>query len=447
MNDYIFREYDIRGEVESDFTEDVVEKIGKAIGTHLARNDVTEMVIGRDCRLSSDRLKKILVKGLVSTGMHIVDIGVCHTPLVYYALFHLEKNGGVMITGSHNPPEFNGFKVCVGKTTIHGREIQALKELIKNNDFVRGEGSMTTQNILPEYTEEISANVAVSKRLKVVVDAGNGTGGLASVPVLKRLGCDVIELHCAMDGNFPNHHPDPTIPANLKELIETVKKEKADLGLSYDGDADRIGVVDEKGNIIWGDRLMIIFAREILKELPGATFVSEVKASQQFYDDVNGRGGKAIMWKAGHSLIKAKMKEQQAVLGGEMSGHIFFSHRYYGFDDAVYASCRLIEILSKTEGPLSDLLADVPETFTTPEIRVDCPDDKKFQIIEEVRKRFRNRYELIEIDGARIIMPGGWALVRASNTQPVLVMRFEADAPDRLEEIKKEVSSFVNTLL
>jgi phosphomannomutase/phosphoglucomutase len=281
----------------------------------------------------------------------------------------------------------------------------------------------------------------------VVVDAGNGTGGHAAVPLLKRLGAEVIDLYCDMDGRFPHHHPDPTVPAYIKDLIQTVQREKADLGIGYDGDADRIGVIDEKGDIIWGDHLMIIFAREVLKEVPGATFISEVKASQNFYDDINQKGGKAIMGKTGHSLMKAKMKEEHALVAGEVSGHIFFAHRYYGFDDAIYATCRLLEILSNTDKTLSGLLSDVPKTWTTPEIRVDCPDDKKFAVIDRVKEIFKDKYQIIDIDGARILMPGGWGLVRASNTQPVLVLRFEADSEKRLKEIKREVSSFVERII
>lgn len=447
MNENIFREYDIRGVVGTDFTDEVVENLGKGIGTYLVEHEVKEITLGRDCRISSEGLRDTLVRGLLSTGINVIDIGVCHTPLLYFSLFHLEKNGAVMITGSHNPPEFNGFKVCLGKTTIHGPEIQIIKELIKQNSFVQGSGKITSKDILEAYWDRIAEDISLSKKIRVVIDAGNGTGGKAAVPLLKRLGCEVIELYCNMDGNFPNHHPDPTVPKNLKDLIETVKKEKADVGFAYDGDADRIGAVDEQGNIIWGDHLMIIYARDILKEAPGSTFISEVKASQNFYNDIESRGGKAIMWKTGHSLIKAKMKEEKAVLAGEVSGHVFFAHRYYGFDDAIYASCRLIEILSKTDGALSSLLEDVPKTFTTPEIRVDCPDEKKFEVIEKIRDIFRKNYEVIDIDGARVLMPGGWGLARASNTQPVLVLRFEANTPERLEEIKNEVESVVNEFL
>jgi len=447
MTDHIFREYDIRGVVETDLTKSTVLNLGKAIGTYLLAHGIKEMVVGRDCRLSSESLNKSLIKGLLSTGIDVVDLGICDSPLLYFSLFHLNKNGGVMITGSHNPPEFNGFKICRGKTTIHGSEIQKLKEIINKNSFDIGSGNLSYTDILSAYWDTIAADIKLSKKLKVVIDAGNGTGGRASVELLKQLGCKVNELYCDMDGNFPNHHPDPTLPTCLKDLIETVKREKADLGISYDGDADRIGAVDEKGNIIWGDQLLTIFAREILKESPGATFISEVKASQNFYNDINQKGGKAIMWKTGHSLIKAKMKEENALLAGEMSGHMFFAHRYFGFDDAVYATCRLLEILSTTNAPLSSFLSDLPKTFTTPEIRVACPDSKKFEITEKVKTHFKKSCKTIDIDGVRILMKDGWGLVRSSNTQPVLVLRFESNTRERLDEIKKEVETVVKNLI
>ncbi|MFC1591673.1 cupin domain-containing protein [Thermodesulfobacteriota bacterium] len=447
MNEHIFREYDIRGVVGTDLTPEAVQDLGRAIGTYLVRHGVRAMTVGRDCRLSSESLRDSLVSGLLTTGVSVTDIGVCHTPLLYFSLFHLNLDGGVMITGSHNPPEFNGFKVCLGKTTIHGEEIQKLKTLIKNSDYETGMGRTAAEDILPAYMDYIADNISLTRSLKVVVDAGNGTGGTAAVPLLKRLGCEVVELYCEMDGTFPHHHPDPTVPGNLEDLIATVIKEKADMGIGFDGDGDRIGAVDERGRIIWGDHLMIIFGRDILQEHPGATMISEVKGSQNFYNDITARGGRAIMWKTGHSLIKAKMKAENALLGGEMSGHMFFAHRYFGFDDAVYAACRLAEVVAKSEGTLSDLLQDVPKTFTTPEIRVECADEKKFAVIAKVKQAFAAKYEIIDIDGARIKMPGGWGLVRASNTQPVLVLRFEADSQKRLTEIRNEVEAVVNKLL
>lgn len=446
MNEYIFREYDIRGTVGDDLNDTVVERLGRAIGTYYRRHGICEMTLGRDCRLSSKGLRDALANGLMQTGMTITDIGVCHTPLLYFSLFHKDLNAGVMITGSHNPPEFNGFKVCFGKTTIYGSEIQELKKIALRNNFISGTGSISEAHIMTEYIQKIASDIGVLSKKKVVVDAGNGTGGQAAIPLLNKIGCDVIPIFCDMDGRFPHHHPDPTVPEYMKTLIDTVLHEKADLGIGYDGDADRIGVVDEKGNIIWGDQLMIVFSRDILQRHPGATFISEVKGSQNFYDDVEKHGGRAIMWKTGHSLIKAKMKEENAMLAGEMSGHMFFADRYYGFDDALYASCRLIEILSGTACTMSALLQDVPITFTTPEIRIACPDDKKFKIIEQVKEKFTTEYTVIDIDGARITMPGGWGLVRASNTQPVLVLRFEGVTRQRLEEIQTMVETFVRQL-
>jgi len=447
MNENIFREYDIRGVVQTDLPDVVVQTLGKSIGTFFREHNVQEITLGRDCRLSSEGLRNVFVSGLQSAGVTIIDIGVCHTPLLYFSLFHLGVSGGVMITGSHNPPEFNGFKICLGKTTIHGRDIQKINEIAKQGHFAHGGGTVSTQSILSSYWDHIAQDIALKKSLRVVVDAGNGTGGQAAVPLLKRLGCEIVELNCSMDGRFPNHHPDPTIPKNLEQLIATVQQQQADVGIAYDGDADRIGVVDDQGAIIWGDQLMILFARDILKRVPGATFISEVKASQNFYREVERSGGRAIMWKTGHSLIKAKMLEEQAALAGEVSGHIFFAHRYFGFDDAVYATCRLLEIISNAAVPLSQLLADVPRTYATPEIRVDCADERKFAVIEEMKQIFQRRYEIIDIDGARVLMPGGWGLVRASNTQPVLVLRFEADSPGRLEEIRSEVESVVKAYL
>jgi phosphomannomutase/phosphoglucomutase len=382
---------------------------------------------------------------LISTGCDVVDIGICPTPVYYFSLFHLNKEGGMMVTGSHNPPEFNGFKVSVGKSTIFGEEIQNLKRLIERGKFITGRGNLSTTEIIRPYQDYIK------KKIKVVIDAGNGTAGVVAGPLLRDLGCEVEELYCEIDGRFPNHFPDPTIPEYLKDLTNRVKKLQADVGIGYDGDGDRIGVVDDKGNIIWGDQLMVLFAREILKYKRGATFVAEVKCSQNLFTDIEKHGGKAIMSRTGHSLIKEKMREEKAVLGGEMSGHIFFADRYFGFDDAIYASCRLIELLSKTERKLSQLLEDVPKTFITPEIRVDCPDEIKFKVVEKVKEELRKDYSVIDVDGVRVQFGDGWGLVRASNTQPVLVLRFESLTEIRLQEIKKliedKVKSAVDSLI
>ena len=447
MNEYIFREYDIRGSVPRDLTPELVTGLGRALGTFFIRNNAHIMVLGRDCRLSSPDVRDQLVKGLVETGMQVIDIGVCHTPLVYFSLFQLGQSAGVMITGSHNPPEYNGFKVCLGKATIHGEQIQQLKNLLLQGDFEIGSGACEKRNMLPVYLDYLADSICVERPLKVVIDAGNGTGGQVAVPLLERLGCEVINLYCEMDGHFPHHHPDPTVLDNLRDLIDEVRKTRADVGISYDGDADRIGVVDDQGSIIRGDHLLLIFARSILEEIPGATFISEVKGSQVLYQEIERLGGRAVMWKTGHSLIKAKMLEEQALAAGEMSGHMFFAHRYFGFDDAVYATCRLLEIISRSPAPASALLDGIPPTCATPEIRLECPDHSKFAVVEQVKDTLRGRYPLNDIDGARFDMPGGWALVRASNTQPALVLRFEALTTERLDEIRGEIETLVYGLL
>ena len=443
INPQIFREYDIRGVVNKDLTPDVVRILGKGFGTHMAQLGRKELVVGRDGRLSSEIYKEALIEGLTSSGCNVVNIGLCPTLVYYFSIFRLDKDGGMMITGSHNPPEFNGFKVSVGKSTIFGEEIQNLRQLIDEGKFIAGRGNVSQEEIIRPYHHYIKKNIHIEKRMRVVIDAGNGTAGILAGPLLRDLGCEVEELYCEVDGRFPNHFPDPTIPGNLKDLIDRVKKLRADVGIGYDGDADRIGVVDDQGNIIWGDQLMILFAREILKYKKGASFVAEVKCSQNLFDDIEKHGGKAMMWRTGHSLIKEKMKEEKAALGGEMSGHIFFADRYFGYDDAIYASCRLIELLSKTDQKLSQLLSDVPKTFITPEIRVDCPDEIKFKVVEKVKEVLRKDYPIIDVDGVRVKFEDGWGLVRASNTQPVLVLRFEALTEKRLQIIRKLIEDKV----
>ncbi len=443
INPQIFREYDIRGVVDKDLTPDIVRTIGQGFGAHMAQLDRRELVVGRDGRLSSKAFEEALIEGLLSTGCNVVGIGLCPTPVYYFSIFHLDKDGGMMVTGSHNPPEFNGFKVSVGKSTIFGEEIQNLRRLVGKGKFPAGKGNLSKGEIIRPYQDYIKKNIHVQKKLKVVIDAGNGTAGVVAGTLLRELGCELEELYCDVDGRFPNHFPDPTIPENLSVLIDRVKKARADVGIGYDGDADRIGVVDDQGNIIWGDQLMILFSREILKGKKGATFVAEVKCSQNLFADVEKHGGKALMWKTGHSLIKDKMREEKAALGGEMSGHIFFADRYLGYDDAIYASCRLIEILSKTDKKLSRLLSDVPKTFITPEIRVDCPDEIKFKVVEKVKEVLRKDHPVIDVDGVRVKFGDGWGLVRASNTQPALVLRFEALTRDRLHEIKEYVENQV----
>lgn len=453
----LFREYDIRGIVGKELTESVAEQIGRGYATMAADRGAKTVSVGRDGRLSSPALRDHLVKGLTAGGLHVVDIGVCPTPILYFSLFHLKVDGGIMITGSHNAAEYNGFKICIGKDAIYGEDIQRLRKIVESGKFSSGSGTVTERPIIADYLgylKQAFAGVHASG-MRVVIDCGNGAAALVAVQAMEQLGCSVTQLYCDLDGRFPNHHPDPTVVENLEDLIREVKTTKAAVGIAYDGDADRIGTVDERGVILWGDRLMVIYARDILAVKPGATILSEVKSSQCLYDDIKQKGGRGIMWKTGHSLIKAKMKEEKAALAGEMSGHMFFADRYFGYDDAIYASCRLIEILAKAKRPLSSLLEDLPPTSVTPEIRVDCEDDVKFELVKRVQARFLQYAkakqslgkegikirDLITIDGIRIIFEDGWGLIRASNTQPALVLRFEATTPAKLHSIRGLVES------
>ena len=443
----LFREYDIRGLVDQDMTDQAVHLIGKGLGTMVVAAGGSKVVVGRDCRLSGGRFAEMMITGLNATGVDVIDLRVVPTPLTYFAANTLDVDGLCMITGSHNPPEYNGLKVGVGKTTLHGEGIQELRRLVESGKFIHGKGTTEVHDIVRPYMEYVRENLRLgARKLKVVVDAGNGTGGVVAVPLFQTLGIEVIPLFIEMDGNFPNHHPDPTVEKNLEHLRQKVLEVKADLGIAYDGDADRVGAVDEKGGVLWGDQLMILFSRALLEENPGAAIVGEVKCSMNLYDDIAKKGGRPIMWKAGHSLIKAKMKEEKALLAGEMSGHIFFGHRWFGFDDAIYASGRLLELVSRVEGPLSSLLADVPRTFSSPEIRVDCPEDKKFEVVRRAQQWFASRYDTVMVDGVRVSFPDGWGLVRASNTQPLLVLRFEATSDQRLKEIGALVSGKVEEL-
>jgi phosphomannomutase / phosphoglucomutase len=439
----IFREYDIRGVADVDLPSDGIQKLGRAIGTYLQRKAGRKISLGRDCRLSGGRLHDALLEGLLASGCEVTDVGVVPTPLLYFACMHLHADGGVQITGSHNPKDYNGFKVVCGKTTIFGDEIQKIYQLIVNNDFASGKGSVKTHNIEDEYVENIAAFFDWKRKVKVVVDAGNGTAGPAMTKLLKKLNVDATELYFEMDGNFPNHHPDPTVEKNLNLLQAAVKREGAELGIAFDGDADRIGAVDENGKVIWGDYLLLIYAREILTRKPGSTFIGEVKCSQVLYDELERLGGKPIMYRTGHSLIKAKMKEEHAEMAGEMSGHMFFADRFYGFDDALYAAGRLLEIVANSGKPLSAQLEGLPEMVSTPEIRVDCSDETKFEVIRLVAEHFRRMYKVVDVDGVRVIFEHGWGLARASNTQPVLVLRFEASSPELLAQYQNEVEEAV----
>lgn len=448
MNSQIFREYDIRGLVGKDLNEEVVEAIGRGFGTYLQKKSGKKVIIGRDNRLSSEKFSNALKEGILSTGCDILDVGLVPTPVFYFSIINLNGDGGMMVTGSHNPPDFNGFKVCVGKTTIYGEEIQNLRKLIEKGEFIKSKrGEVKNVNTIQEYIKFIKDRIKIQNKLKVVLDGGNGTSGLIAPDLIRDLGCEVIELYCNLDGNFPNHFPDPTVPANVEDLIKKVIEEKADLGIAYDGDADRIGVIDDEGKIIFGDQLMILFAKDVLSNIKGAKVICDVKSSQTLVDAIKNYGGEPVMYKTGHSLIKMKMKEIGAPLAGEMSGHIFFSDKYLGYDDAIFASCRLLEILSKEGRKISDIYKEIPKMYSTPEIRLDCPDDKKFKIVNELQKHFKQKYDVIDIDGARILFNDGWGLIRASNTQPVIVLRFEANTEEALESIKNEITNKLKELL
>ncbi|RKH47730.1 phosphomannomutase/phosphoglucomutase [Corallococcus sp. AB049A] len=447
MNAHIFREYDIRGLVDKDLTIEVVELLGLGLGTMIRRKGGTSIVVGRDCRESSTRFRDALAKGLTATGLDVYDVGVVPTPLTYFAANTLPVDGLAMITGSHNPKEFNGFKIGAGKTTFHGPEIKELRRLIEAKDFATSSkpGKVTPYDIITPYNHFIRQTVKVGRKgMKIVIDAGNGTGGAIAVPLFESMGFDVVPLFCEMDADFPNHHPDPTVVENLQDLIKKVKEVKAEVGIAYDGDSDRIGVIDNEGNVLWGDQLMVLFSRYVLKESPGAAIIGEVKCSYTMYDDIAKHGGRPIMWKAGHSLIKSKMKEEHAELAGEMSGHIFFKHRYFGFDDAVYASARLLEILTQEKQSMSQLLADVPKTFASPELRFDTTEEKKFAMVKRATEILRDAgHKVVDVDGVRVTFPDGWGLIRASNTQPILVLRYEASTEARVKEIQALIEKTV----
>lgn len=448
LNKNIFRQYDIRGIVGQDLTPETVELLGKGVGTYFRQGGCKDVALGRDGRLSSPDFAKFFTSGLLSTGCSVTDLGTVPTPLLYFSIYYKNHEAGVMITGSHNPPDYNGFKMMLGKDTLFGDAIQDIYGIIHSGQFIEeGGASVKTYDIIPEYEDYVCNDISLQKKLKIVIDAGNGTAGVVAVPIFKKLGCDVLALYCDVDGHFPNHHPDPTLPEALEDLIQKVAEEKADLGIAYDGDGDRLGVIDNKGQIIWGDKLMIVFARDILARHPGAAIISEVKASKLLYDEIEKLGGRPIMWKTGHSFIKKKIKEEHALLAGEMSGHIFFADRFFGFDDAIYSSARLLELLSRSEDTLSQNLADLPKTYSTPEIRVYASDQVKFTIVDEVKKRLAQKYPVIDIDGVRAVYPNGWALVRPSNTQEILVLRFEANSENDLKEIRSEVEHIIEDVI
>jgi len=462
---HIFREYDIRGMVDSELTPEFAYLLGRGFACMAREHGKNNIAIGWDCRLTSESYAHALAHGLSDEGIDSCLVGVGPTPQLYYAIYSELANefgqpfgGGVQITGSHNPADMNGFKLLIGKQTLAGADIQTLMAHVMRADrsAVRapGEGRIREMVVRERYIQELIKNSRPAigpRRLKIVVDAGNGVGGLVGPEVLRGLGVEVIELFCEPDGRFPNHHPDPTVLENVKDLAARVRETKSDFGIGWDGDADRIGVVDETGQIIYGDMLVLLFAREILKGTKGAIIIGDVKCSSLLFDDVRAHGGNPVMWKTGHSLIKSKLKETNGALAGEMSGHIFFKHRYFGYDDALYASARLVEILSHHTGTLSSLLSDLPKMVSTPEIRVDCPEEIKFRVAEEAQKAFPE-FKVDTTDGVRVQFDHGWGLVRASNTQPILVMRFEATTPEllksynqliveRIEAVKRQLAN------
>ncbi len=442
MNSSIFREYDIRGIAGTDLSSDLARKLGRAYARlaqqRLGKQDL-RISVGRDVRLTGEEYSAALTEGLRSAGVKVITLGQVTTPMTYFSIHQLGLDGAIMVTGSHNPPEYNGFKICVGKGTLHGEDIQELRKLMELDEPIkdRPQGKSEQLDIFPSYFDFLCTNIKIKRPLKIVIDAGNGAASNFAPVVFRKLGCEVVELFCTPDGRFPNHPADPTVESNLQDVINAVKQHSADCGIAFDGDADRVGVVNEKGEILWGDELMIVFSRAVLKERPGATIISEVKSSHRLYNDIEKHGGKGIMWKTGHSLIKAKMKETGAVLAGEMSGHIFFADRFFGFDDAMYAGARFLEILANTDGKASGLLSDVPKTVNTPEIRVECDDSEKWKVVERIQSALRGKYKTNEIDGIRVEFGDAWGLVRASNTQPVIVMRFEAQTAERLAEVRE----------
>jgi phosphomannomutase/phosphoglucomutase len=447
VNPHIFREYDVRGIVARDLAGDVPRHLGQAFGSVLrarAGTDAPRVVVGRDNRPSSDGLTALLIDGVRATGVTVIDIGTVPTPALYYAAARFGTEGAVQITGSHNPPEYNGFKMMVGGRAMWGAAIQELRRRIDGGDYANGSGALSREEILPTYIEDLSARFQLARPVRVVVDCGNGVGSLVAEKLLRQTGAEVISLFCESDGTFPNHHPDPTVDENLEDLIERVRAEGADLGIAFDGDADRLGAVDENGTIVRGDLLLLLFGLDVLERRgPPQRLIFDVKCSRAVPEVFASRGGEPIMWKTGHSLIKEKMKETGALIAGELSGHICFGDDYYGFDDALYGACALLQIVARSPEPLSRRIAEFPSYVSTPEIRIDVDEESKFEVVRAAVDTFSRTHEVNDVDGARITFDGGWGLMRASNTQPVIVLRFEADSEDRLAYIRSTIESWL----
>ena len=445
VNKYIFREYDIRGKVKEDFPPEVVLNLGKAFGTFIKRSGGQEVALSGDVRLSTPDLIQQFKEGVLSTGVDIINIGIVPTPVNYYSMFKLDVAGAVQITGSHNPPEFNGFKMSRNKKSVFGESIQNLREVIESEDFEKGEGDEASYNILNDYKKMINSKIKLNRKLNVVLDCGNAAGAVCAPEIFKNLNLELDELYCDVDGTFPNHHPDPTVEENLEDLIQKMKTGKYDVGIAFDGDADRIGVVDEKGDVIWADQLMALFLPEIIS--PGDEILYDVKCSKSLEEMIVRYGGKPVMWKTGHSLVKQKMFELNCKFGGEMSGHIFFADDYFGFDDGIYVAARLLQTLSRSSKKLSELKDELPKYYSTPEMRLEAnSDEDKFKISKTAVEYFKKNYDCSTVDGVRINFDDGWGLVRASNTQPVIVCRFEATSPEKMDEYKNLVISKLNEI-
>ena len=437
LPDSIFRAYDIRGVVPQTLTAETAYWIGRAIGAESLAKGEPHVSVGRDGRLSGPELVERLIRGVADSGCKVSDVGLVPTPALYYATHELAGHSGVMLTGSHNPPNYNGFKIVIAGDTLADEQIKALHTRLKTNDLTWGEGSIERVDILPRYADVIIRDIKLARRMKVVVDCGNGVAGVIAPQLIEALGCEVIPLFCEVDGSFPNHHPDPSKPENLLDLIARVKETNADIGLAFDGDADRVGVVTNAGTIVFADHLLMLFAQDVLQRNPTAEVIFDVKCTRRLIPLIKENGGRPLMWKTGHSLIKKKMKETGALLAGEMSGHIFFKERWFGFDDGIYSAARLLEILSKRQVTAEELFETFPNDISTPEINIDVTDESKFSIIEALHDaQWGEAAELTSIDGVRVDYPHGWGLVRASNTTPVLVLRFEAETEAELQRIK-----------
>lgn len=438
VNPYIFREYDIRGIADIDLNEEVARNIGRAFGTILKRKGGKKITLGYDVRLSSERIKENIKEGVLETGIDVIEIGVIPTPLLYFSVFKLNTDGGIEVTGSHNPKEYNGMKLMLFKETLYGEGIQKMREIIENEDFEKGKGKeIRYENIIFDYVEDVNKKVKINKRFKFAVDPGNGTCGPLIEKLWNSYKIEFKGINMKPDGNFPSHLPDPTVKEYLNDLFKIMEEDKFDGGIGFDGDGDRIGIIDDKKRIIFGDKILAILSKKILKDYPGSKIIFDVKTSKGVVEYIKKLGGEPIIWKTGHSLVKAKLREENAPIAGEMSGHIFFNDRYYGYDDAIYASIRVFEVMEEENKKLSELHDEIPFYHSTPEIRVPCPDERKFEVVDKVKEKLKEKYEVIEIDGARIEFEDGFGLVRASNTQPVLVLRFEGKTEEKLENIKE----------